>query len=104
MSTERKNSKDYFEITLDCQKFNSSEIHVTTSEQKILIERKKENCPENSWAARHATRTYPVPSEFDTTSMRTKLENGMLHVYCDHRDQDAKKDAHSGPSSSTKTE
>lgn len=98
MSTERSSSKDYFEITLDCQKFKENEIHVTTSDQKILIERKKENCPENSWAARHATRTYPVPHEFDPQSIRTKLENGMLHVYCDTKKEDSNQ-----PSSSSST-
>lgn len=74
--------QDGFQVSMDVQQFNPSEITVKTNENSVLIEGKhEERQDEHGYISRQFTRRYTLPPGYDPNAITSELSSdGVLTV------------------------
>ncbi|KAK1137651.1 hypothetical protein K0M31_002149 [Melipona bicolor] len=81
--------KDKFQVVLDVQQFEPSEIDVKVVDKFVVVTAKhEEKRDEHGWVSRQFTRKYLIPEQCDLDQVTSKLSSdGVLTISAPRKDQ-----------------
>ncbi|CAL7948314.1 unnamed protein product [Xylocopa violacea] len=81
--------KDKFQVVLDVQQFDPSEIDVKVIDRYVIVTAKhEEKRDEHGWVSRHFVRKYMIPEQCDVDQVSSKLSSdGVLSITAPRKDQ-----------------
>lgn len=82
--------KDKFQVVLDVQQFEPSEIDVKVVDKFVVVTAKhEEKRDEHGWVSRQFTRKYLIPEQCDLDQVTSKLSSdGVLTISAPRKDQE----------------